>query len=355
MHRELRVVTACPVAFSRQGELVLGESEDLSLRGVFVRTDQLLAPGAVVTLNITLPEGRVVAVVARVAHQLSPSAARALGRSGGMGFEFLEHESDGREQLTQYLEPYLAEPPPVRRRAETLPQVLIVDDDPAELARLSVILQADGFGVRLAASGALAYASAIEHPPDVLLVAADMAGMDGWTLVETLMGRSVLHLIPIVLMVEETADIARLKSQRVGIADFIRRPFEDEELRARMHRIVSADRATAGRVVLSGSVQEIGLRTLLSLMEFERKSGVLTISQGERVARLYLAGGRIVKIDGPTGDNREPVTRLMDVLGWDSGSFELSVCEVVGEDQIEMKTSVLLLEHARIVDEKIQR
>ena len=177
--------------------------------------------------------------------------------------------------------------------------------------------------------------------------------MDGWELVRSLMGRAALHLMAVVLIVSDNDEIQRLRSHRAGVTDFIRRPFEAAELCARIRRVTTADRPTSGRVVLVGRVAEIGLRTLLSLLDFERKSGVLDLERdGDRV-RLYLAGGRIVKIDSL--GSGEPRERLMRVLDWVDGKFEFSVCTVVGQDEIGLRTPNLLLEHARLLDERSRK
>jgi len=107
--REPRLITRCVVEFERLDDHVVAESEDLSRRGVFVRTDALLPVGAVTELQIALPGQLEFRVIARVAHLLSPAAARALGRHVGMGFEFLETNSDGRQALVDYLDDLLEE------------------------------------------------------------------------------------------------------------------------------------------------------------------------------------------------------------------------------------------------------
>ena len=55
--RAPRVVARCRVEFERLDRRVVAESEDLSRRGAFVRTDELLPTGAVTELDLTLPDG----------------------------------------------------------------------------------------------------------------------------------------------------------------------------------------------------------------------------------------------------------------------------------------------------------
>ncbi len=352
MYREQRIVTACPVEFPRLDRVVQAESEDLSRRGVFVRTEELLPVGDIVELTITLPDESHVRVISRVAHLLSPSAARALGRRSGMGFEFLEQENDGRDQLIRYLEDVMEEltPPPQELPGTT--HVLVVDNSPRLLDRLSTSLGDDGFVVTTAANGAEAYAICQEQAPHIIVCEAEMPVMDGWTLVKMVMARHNLAEVPFVMMSEDAGDMTRLKAYRLGVRDFVHKPFTDEEMCIRLRRLaLPKNRMSRSPTMLNGNLTQIGIPTLLSLLEFERKSGILVVLRNEDAARLFVANGRVVKVEGPR-DGLEPFERILAVLDWNDGNFEFASCEVVGEDEVGMPTATLLLEHARMHDER---
>src|SRR5437879_13235466 len=87
--RDMRLVSRCKVEFDRPAGTVEAETEDVSVRGVFVRTEALLPVGEETRLALTLPDGTFLEFTARVAHMLTPSSARALGRHPGMGFELI--------------------------------------------------------------------------------------------------------------------------------------------------------------------------------------------------------------------------------------------------------------------------
>src|SRR5438067_10432326 len=87
--RDQRLVSRCRVEFDRPSGIVEAETEDVSARGVFIRTEALLPVGEETELRLTLPDGMLLTLSARVAHMLTPSAARALGRHAGMGFELV--------------------------------------------------------------------------------------------------------------------------------------------------------------------------------------------------------------------------------------------------------------------------
>jgi hypothetical protein len=93
---------------------VVAESEDLSRRGLFVRTDELLPVGALLDVDLTLPDGTVFRATARVAHLLPPSSAKALGRHVGMGLELVDGGDGTVASLGEYLDEMIHDltPPP---------------------------------------------------------------------------------------------------------------------------------------------------------------------------------------------------------------------------------------------------
>ena len=349
MERERRVVTACTVEFERLGKRITATTEDVSRRGVFLRTVEFLPIGEVVELSITVPGGSVVSVISCVAHVLPLLAARALGRHAGMGFEFLDVDEERLRALKDFLDPLLDDSPPLTLLTGGL-RVVVADPSARLIERVTRTLGDAGFIVVMAANGSDAYAACVEHPPDVLLCADEMPVMDGWTLIKMMQNRAKLADVPIVLMSESQSDMVRLTAYRHGVRDFVQKPFTDEELTIRVRRLGRSSRPVSEKVVLRGNLPDIGVTTLLSMFEFEQKSGILALFQRDGAARLFLAKGRIVKVEASA--DGEPLDKVMTVLGWTEGSFEFAACEVVGEDELGRSTSALLIEHARISDER---
>lgn len=349
MFRETRIVTRCRVQFTRLDKTVVAESEDLSATGVFVRTSNLLPVGAVVALEIALPNGVEVRVISRVAHLLSEKAARALGRKPGMGFAFLEHESDGRQQLVDYLEELVDQLTPTPVPVMEACRVVVADTSMPMLDRLSNALESNGFEIKTAAHGGEAYAECQDWGPDILLTEIRLPVMDGWVLVKQL--HNHLARIAVVMMSEDATDMTRLQAYRAGVRDFVPKPFTDEEMCIRLRR-VGLEAQHTHRRMLRGELKDISLPTLLSLLSFENKSGILILLHEDKGARVFVAGGRVVRVEGgPTEDGFSSRRRLLALLDWEEGSFEFNPCEVVGTDEVGLRTDQLLIEHARIRDE----
>jgi CheY-like chemotaxis protein len=327
---------------------VEAETEDLSARGMFIRTDALLPVGEETEIRLTLPDATYLTMRARVAHMLTPHAARALGRHPGMGFELIGVDTPSKLKLRTHVDNVRTET--TSRGLTTTTSAIIVEPISPLRERMTRCLEGAGFKVIAVSTMPQALDACTQWRPDVIISAAALdRGMTGIDLAYTMQEHSTLADVPLVLTGDE-GDLARLEAFRAGIRDYIPRPFLDEELVIRVHRVV-APVAPAANPGLRGNLVDIGLGTLLSLFEFERKSGILLLLRDGEIARLFVSEGRVLKVEGNIG-NGAPRQRLMSLLDWDAGQFEFSPCSIGGRDELHTSITQLLLEHARTHDEQ---
>lgn len=342
----------CPVFVGHGDEGTEAEAEDLSRRGTFVQTDAILPVGAVVELTITLPDGSSVEVNAKVAHTLDSAAAEALGRAPGMGFVFLEHKGEGRSRLAAYLDrlnvEVLSVPVPDVRGA-----YFVIAHSLAPLAkRIGNIVTRFGCEFAVVDNAFAAFDACQERRPDCVIAQVELPDMDGFALLGRLAENFDLVDIPFVLTSADAAPINRLRAYRLGAADFIPAPFMDEEVSIRLRRAVAFGLQAYDAAVLRGRLDDIPLASLLSMFEFERKSGVLNLRNGSENPRLYLQDGRVLRVEL---DEREPLEALHAMLDWTAGEFEFVACPVVVSDEVGMPTSQVVLAHAQRQDESRRR
>lgn len=112
--------------------------------------------------------------------------------------------------------------------------ILIVDDTPESLRVLAGILQPEGYRVRPANSGELALASIAAQPPDLILLDIRMPGMDGFEVCRRLKADEATRNIPVIFQSAATELADRLEGLRLGAVDYISKPFQREELLARV-------------------------------------------------------------------------------------------------------------------------
>ncbi len=112
--------------------------------------------------------------------------------------------------------------------------VLVVDDTPANLKLLTSILSADGYGVRAAPNGDLALRSVQARLPDIVLLDIKMPGLNGFEVCEKLKEDPASRDIP-VIFISAMDDISdKVKAFAVGGIDYVTKPFEPEEVLARV-------------------------------------------------------------------------------------------------------------------------
>jgi PAS domain S-box-containing protein len=121
--------------------------------------------------------------------------------------------------------------------------ILAIDDTPESLALLDRILTPAGYQVLPADSGELALAAAAINPPDLILLDVRMKGMDGLEVCRRLKAAAETKHIPIIL-VSAFADVKEwVKGLQMGVADYISKPFQPEELLMRVSTHLALSRA----------------------------------------------------------------------------------------------------------------
>ncbi len=113
-------------------------------------------------------------------------------------------------------------------------EILVVDDIPTNLKLLANILRARGYRVRPAASGQLALRSVDLKSPDLVLLDVKMPDMDGYEVCRALKSDSTNADVPVIFIsaLDETRD--KVRGFEAGGVDFITKPFQAEEVLARV-------------------------------------------------------------------------------------------------------------------------
>lgn len=120
--------------------------------------------------------------------------------------------------------------------------VLIVDDQLSVRETLEVLLAPEGYKLAFAANGVEALALAHELKPDVILLDVMMPVMDGFEVCRRMRADPVLEQVPIVMVTALDDQDSRLRGLGVGADDFVSKPFDRAELRARVKTIVRLNR-----------------------------------------------------------------------------------------------------------------
>lgn len=122
----------------------------------------------------------------------------------------------------------------LRTRNETAGVVMVVDDNPANLKLMEEMLRPRGYEIRSFPRGRMALAAASQRPPDLILLDITMPEMSGYEVCEQLKSDPRLSNIPVIFLSALDALQDRLRGFRSGAVDYISKPFQFEEVQARV-------------------------------------------------------------------------------------------------------------------------
>jgi two-component system KDP operon response regulator KdpE len=120
-------------------------------------------------------------------------------------------------------------------------RVLVVDDEPQILRALSITLKARSYDVVLATNGKQALAAAAQSAPDIVVLDLGLPDLDGLDVIRGLRGWSK---VPIVVLSGRSQGISKVDALDAGADDYVTKPFNVDELLARLR--AATRRAPAG-------------------------------------------------------------------------------------------------------------
>lgn len=125
---------------------------------------------------------------------------------------------------------------------ENIQTILIVDDTPAGRETLEALLFQQGYQLEFASNGPDTLVMAEKLLPDLILLDVMMLGMSGYEVCEKLRSNPLLAAVPIVMVTALDDQNSRIEGIEAGADDFITKPFNRVELRARVKSILRLNR-----------------------------------------------------------------------------------------------------------------
>ena len=204
-------------------------------------------------------------------------------------------------------------------------RLLVVDDNRLVLEVVADFFRPHGWEVERAEDGALALRTLDSFVPDAIVADILMPNLDGWGLYDAVRARPDLEEVPYVFLTVDADLPKRLRALHQGADDFIAKPFEVEELHARVERLIErrSRRAAAaeGRsALLAGSVEHLAMSDLLQILALNGKDGTVALEQNGSRGTVEFVGGSIVHA---ACERARGVKALYRMLGWPNAAFRV--------------------------------
>jgi DNA-binding response OmpR family regulator len=252
-------------------------------------------------------------------------------------------------------------------------RVLVADTDIATHRAVEKSLAGKGYLLASATDGQQALDTATRFKPDTVIVEPELPKLDGLALVKKLRSMPDFSMIPAIFLASREAVEPRILGFKIGADDFLPKPLNAADLDARLGVARDTSRKTEDSirsqpppeggdfsVVMTGfrgSLDQIGLPSLMTLMEIERKTGTLVIllDDDRDKARLTFAEGRLLRASLDKRIQLKNAELVYELFGRTKGKFDFRPGAVVLNDEIRQPAVTLLLEGARRLDERLRR
>ncbi len=252
-----------------------------------------------------------------------------------------------------------ARPTPQPARRANAPVILVVEDHPEMAAYIRDVLSPDA-SVELASGGREGLERGASLRPDLVVTDLMMAGGNGEELVRGMRARADLDGVPIVILTAKADDALRVRLLHEGAQDYVMKPFQADELRARVMGLVASKRAADFlRTELDSQARD--LETLVREVAARRRELEAAVD-ATRIARDEAERASRVKSNFlalVSHELRTPITLLhlqLERLARDRAPSELqrsAVPRLMGASRRLGALVEALLEHSRVTSGRI--
>ncbi|MDP2808403.1 MAG: response regulator [bacterium] len=228
------------------------------------------------------------------------------------------------------------------------PKVLVADDEPTIVNFFIAALSDQGYEIESAVNGAQAVEKALSFLPDVILLDVVMPELNGYQVTEKLKANPATSGIPIILVTGLGSVDDKVKGLESGADDFLTKPFNLQELLARVHSLIKLKKLQDQLKELSGrQPAPVHIKKVLS----SYRSHILIVEDDERITNICKsilgAGGYVVDI-APDGEEAQKYLRaaIPDLILLDlmlPGINGLDLLKQLKEDSVTKDIPVIII------------
>ena len=181
--------------------------------------------------------------------------------------------------------------------------ILIVDDTPTNIDVIREALEDQGFEVAIAISGERALQQVAQEIPDLILLDVMMPGIDGFETCQRLKSLPLIQNVPVIFMTALSDTDNKVKALELGAVDYVTKPFEAQEVLARVRTHFKLHRLT------QTLEQEVNKKVS------ELQSIQMQLVQSEKMSALgNLVAGVAHEINNPIGFLNSSINNANDYV-----------------------------------------
>ena len=224
--------------------------------------------------------------------------------------------------------------------------VLIADPDATNLQILKDNLEAAGFLVTTVTNGKEAWEAILRTSPKLVLSETNLPNLSGYQLLERINGDPKTSSIPLIFLTKQCEIQQRIKSFEMGAKDYLVKPLHVKEVIAHIRMVLRRiERRKINQIEtykkFSGRLDQLSIADLIESFGVERKTGILTVSNGRRTGQVYFREGSVV--NASLGDFKTEHA-VYQMLPWERGYFNMIFRDVDVAEKISISNLGLLLQ-----------
>jgi CheY-like chemotaxis protein len=189
--------------------------------------------------------------------------------------------------------------------------------------------------------------------PDVIISDTMMPGRDGYELLRYLRKDPTTAFIPFVLLSDKTSIPDQVEGFRMGVDDYVCKPFESEDFIERVQRIIQRTfkaRSYNTQADFSGNLRQMKIVDIIQLIEVNHKTGELVFHspKGKQIGKAFFQNGNLVHAHLGALSGEEAFYGLMEKT---DGHFEFFEIYADTVETITIPNMSVLLNGTRLIDE----
>ncbi len=235
-------------------------------------------------------------------------------------------------------------------------KIIVVDDMPANLLLLEEMLRAYGYRIYAFNSGRRALDAVEKINPDLILLDVSMPGMDGYEVCKELKADINLRDIPVIFVSAMNETIDKVKGFNVGGVDYITKPFQIDEVNARVKAHLTLrfqQQELQSSYIRLRDLEEMR-ENLVNMIVHDMRSplfgilGMLDLMKDALTKRPEKCMGYVESTLATTHELTEMVNSLLDISRLEEGKMPINVSQCNIEYLINQATKLLSIDHSDI-------